>query len=82
MFKVYNKDTSVFIVNFEHISHHVLVFSIVNFEHVVAGWVGTGYLKIYKLMKWQFYLTEPSKTFFETTFHMKLSSAMTEIHLG
>ena len=26
MFKVKNKDTGVFIVNFEHISHFVLVF--------------------------------------------------------
>ena len=24
-------------------------------------------------MKWYFYLTEPSKEFFQTTFHMKLS---------
>ena len=40
MFKVNNKDTrttlSVFIVNFEHISHLVLI---VNFEHAIAGWV-------------------------------------------
>ena len=28
----------IFIVNFEHISHLDLVFSIVNFEHVIAGW--------------------------------------------
>ena len=30
--------SGVFIVNFEHISHLVLVVSIVNFEHVIAGW--------------------------------------------
>ena len=43
MSKVNNKDTramplllfSVFIANFEHISHLVLVFLIVNFEHVI-----------------------------------------------
>ena len=29
-----------------------------------------------------FYLTEPSKIFFQTTFRMKLSSVMTEIDLG
>ena len=28
----------ILIVNFEHISHFVLVFSIVNFEQVNAGW--------------------------------------------
>ena len=28
----------VFIVNLEQTSHHVLVFSTVNFEHVIAGW--------------------------------------------
>ena len=28
-----------FIVNFEHISHHCSSVSIVNFEHVIAGWV-------------------------------------------
>ena len=39
MFKVNNKDTSgVFIVNFEHILHLILVFSIVNLEQVNAGW--------------------------------------------
>ena len=30
----------VFIVNFEHISHLVVVFAIVNFEHVVSSWDG------------------------------------------
>ena len=30
--------SGVFIVNFEHISHLVLVFLLVNFEHVIAGW--------------------------------------------
>ena len=43
MFKVNNKDTSrsgIFIVNFEHISHlPCFSVSIVNFEHVIAGWV-------------------------------------------
>ena len=29
----------VFIVNFEHISHLCSSVSIVNFEHVIAGWV-------------------------------------------
>ena len=38
MFKVNNKDTrgrrsGIFIINFEHISHLVLV----NFEHAIAG---------------------------------------------
>ena len=32
------KTPGVFIVNFEHISHHVLVFLIVNFEKVYADW--------------------------------------------
>ena len=44
MFKVNNKEnrttplarSGVFIVNSEHTSH--LVFSFVNFEHVIAGW--------------------------------------------
>ena len=40
MFKVKNKDTrmtpNMLKVNFEHISH--LGVSIVNFEHVIAGW--------------------------------------------
>ena len=47
MFKVNNKDTKwhqwhrfgVFIVNFEHISHLCSSVSIINFEHVIAGWV-------------------------------------------
>ena len=46
MFKVNNKDTKttpmtsfgVFIVDFEHISHHCYSVSVVNFEHVIAGW--------------------------------------------
>ena len=37
MFKVNNKDGG-FIVNFEHISHLCSNVSIVNFEHVIAGW--------------------------------------------
>ena len=36
MFKVNNKAT--FIVNFEHILHLCSSISIVNFEHVIAGW--------------------------------------------
>ena len=32
--------SGVLIVNFEHISHLDVVFSIVNFKHVIAGWVG------------------------------------------
>ena len=31
--------SGIFIVNFEHISHLVLVLSIVKFEHVNEGWV-------------------------------------------
>ena len=31
----------VFIVNFEHISHLCSSVSVVNFEHVIAGWVLT-----------------------------------------
>ena len=46
MFKVNNKDTrttpwgrsGVFLVNFEHISHLVLVVLLLTFEHVIAGW--------------------------------------------
>ena len=30
--------SGIFIVNFEHISHLVLVFLLVNFEHVITGW--------------------------------------------
>ena len=30
--------SGTFIVNFEHISHLVLVFLLLNFEHVIAGW--------------------------------------------
>ena len=48
MFKVNNKATKTtpwrrfggFIVNFEHTSHLCSSVSIVNFEHVTAGWVG------------------------------------------
>ena len=35
MFNINNK---VFIVNFKHISHLCSSVSIVNFEHVIAGW--------------------------------------------
>ena len=44
MFKVNNKDirttrrSGVFIVNFEHISHIALVFSIFGFEQVNVSW--------------------------------------------
>ena len=46
MFKVNSKDTKttplvsfgVFIVSFEHVSHLCSSVSIVNFEHVIAGW--------------------------------------------
>ena len=31
--------SGAFIVNFEHISHLVLVFLLLNFEHEIAGWV-------------------------------------------
>ena len=44
---------SVFIVNFEHISHLCSSVSIVNFKHVIAGWVrfksqliGTAWLRV------------------------------------
>ena len=45
MFRVNNKDTrtmplatlTLFIVNFEHISHLVHSVSVVNFEHIIAG---------------------------------------------
>ena len=46
------------------------------------SFLGKGHLKIYKFMRWCFYLTEPQKIFFQTTFHMKLSSMMAEIYLG
>ena len=48
MFKVNNKDTRTtpdggvvlvyLLLIFEQISHHALVFSFVNFEHVKTGW--------------------------------------------
>ena len=31
--------SGIFIFNFEHISHLISSVSIVNFEHVIAGWV-------------------------------------------
>ena len=37
----YWRRSGVFIVNFEHISHHFFSISIVNFEHVITGWVGS-----------------------------------------
>ena len=33
------KTSDVFTVDFEHISHLVLVLTIVDFEQVIAGWV-------------------------------------------
>ena len=33
-------------------------------------------------MKWYLYITETPKILFQTTFHMKLSSVMTENHFG
>ena len=39
MFKVNNKDTRTTPLAIEHISHLFLVFFIVNFEQVNAGWV-------------------------------------------
>ena len=47
MFKVNNKDTrttpwrrsGIFIVNFEHISHLVLVFLLLTLSRKIAGWV-------------------------------------------
>ena len=38
MFKVNNKATVVFIVNFEHTSPLALVFLLLTFKHVIAGW--------------------------------------------
>ena len=54
MFKVNNKDTKTtpmasfwcFIVNFEHISHLCSSVSIVNFEHVIAGWVKSSRINV------------------------------------
>ena len=40
--------SGVFIVNFEHISHLVLVVSIVNFEQVNAGWAFSLHIKFPK----------------------------------
>ena len=38
--------------------HLVLVFFIVNFEHVIAGWAGSGFVcaKIYRIMFQQFFV--------------------------
>ena len=52
MFRVNKKDTKttprcfgVFVVNSEHISHLCSSVSTVNFEHVMAGWVPSPFLK-------------------------------------
>ena len=49
---------SVFIVNFEHISHLCSSVSTVNFKHVIAGWVrfksqliGTAWLRVTEVYK-------------------------------
>ena len=42
------RGSGVFIVNFEHISHLVLVVSIVNFEQVNAGWAFSLHIKFPK----------------------------------
>ena len=41
MFRVNNKDSGIFIVNFEHISHLALVFLLLSFEPGNAGWITT-----------------------------------------
>ena len=60
MFKGNNKDTrttperwrrsGVFIVNYEHIFLSSSIVSIVNFEHVIAGWVKTIVLNSYSTL--------------------------------
>ena len=54
---------------------------LIKLERQSNSFHGTGHLKIQMLIKWYFYLTEPSNISFQTIFHMKLSSVMTEIHL-
>ena len=41
--------SGVFIVNFKHISHLLLVFSIVDFEQVNVNWVDTFSIQSYKI---------------------------------
>ena len=61
MFKVNSKATKTtawgrfggFIVNFEHISHLCSSVSIVNFEHVIAGWDNIGQEYNAEGAKWQ-----------------------------
>ena len=50
--------SGVFIGNFEHISHLVLVFSIVKFKHVNTGWVAPCQIPMI-----QFYSKNSSATF-------------------
>ena len=48
----------VFIVNFEYISHLVLVsISIINFEHVIAGWVIILAKKTFWMFDWVLNMT-------------------------
>ena len=42
----------VFIVNFEHISHLYSSVSIVNFDHVIAGWEVLYILELYSIQKY------------------------------
>ena len=50
--------SGVFIVNFEYISHLVLVsISIINFEHVIAGWVIILAKKTFWMFDWVLNMT-------------------------
>ena len=50
--------SGVFIVNFEYISHLVLVsISIINFEHVIAGWVIILVKKTFWMFDWVLNMT-------------------------
>ena len=44
--------SGIFIVHFEHISHLVSTVSIVNFEHVIAGWGKDWELEAKTNLKW------------------------------
>ena len=39
--KTPERRSGVFIVNFEHVSHLVIVFLLLIFEHVIANWVSS-----------------------------------------
>ena len=79
MFKVNNKDTrrrrsGIFIVNFEHNSHLDLVFLIVNFEHVIAGWwsrITCQNTKFFRSLELFFHIVVPIYGCFQ--FHLPIS---------